>query len=206
MGESRERLIARGGWAEDRILDRSGPPYGPVNTWSNAAYAIVGVYVAWRYQDDASAALAVALWVLATGSALYHAYKTVWANRMDWVGMYGVFGAIAAHGWLAAWPWASWVMLAAGAGVVAVYRAQHWVSADLAMVALGIVGSIPVVWSGDRRLLAISWGLFALAYGVWHLDKARVRFIGRWGHAIWHVVAAIAIGVLFAAQYPKGTP
>lgn len=195
--ESCERLRARGGWAEDAIRSRCAFPIGPANTYSNLAYAIVGTWLAWWYQDGAAAALAVALWLLAAGSALYHGYKTVHANRLDWLGMMSVLGALVAHGWLGAYPWASWAMLGLGALAGGGYLAQRRLHFD-AVFAVGMLLAALPAYASPWTYAAL--GLFALAYGCHWLDRRRSPLVGVYGHAAWHGLTALAAGVLFAAQ------
>ena len=201
MSEPQSQLIARGGWAEDRLLNRLKPPYGPRNTVSNLAYILVGTGLAWAYQDSSSAALAVSLWVLGTGSALYHALKDRIANRMDWTGMLMVFGSLAAHGFAPASPAMPWVMLGVSVLAALYYRAQGWISRDWWMVVLGLVASAPViVRAGWSVPLGLAWLAFAAAYGAWQLDKRGSKLVGLWGHALWHCATAIGIGLVYIAQ------
>lgn len=201
MTEPRDRLIARGGWAEDRLLNREGPPYGPLNSYSNVAYAIAGSVVAAVDGTAPAAALAVAMWLLATGSALYHGYKTLEANRLDWLGMFAVFGALVAHGYV---PSASWLMLLGSVLLGGVYlyvtRKTGQVSFDLAMAVLLVAGSLPPAIHGTWGWLGASWGAFAVGYGLWQLDRRGSTIVGRYGHAGWHIFTALALGLLFFAQ------
>jgi hypothetical protein len=177
---------------------------GPRNTISNLGYAAVGTYCAWRFQDASSAALAVALWVLATGSALYHAQKTRLANRLDWVGMYAVCGAIIAHGFLPTVPWVSWaILVGAGAGI-AFYGHQRWMQADWHILAAMILGSVGPLMRGMTLSVLAAWGLFAVGYVAWHLDRRRSPLVGVWGHALWHLMTALAIGQMYLAQRGAG--
>lgn len=201
MGEPRLQLIRRGGWTEDVFLMRMKPPFGPRNMWSNLAYGMVGIGLAFIYQDLSSSAMALSLILLMTGSALYHGYKTLYANHMDWLGMYAVFGALAAHGFAPEEDWISWIMLGAGAVLGWIYAEKmHWVSMDWHMGALLVVASVGPVLERHWPLLAISWGLFIIAFTIWHLDKAHHKLVGLWGHALWHILTAIAIGVMYVAQ------
>jgi hypothetical protein len=200
MIESCERRIARGGWAEDLTRQSCQGMIGPRNTLSNLAYAVVGIWTAWRYQDSASAAFAVAMCLLATGSALYHAQKTLPANRMDWLGMMAVLGVLLAHGWAPHAPAIGWLMLAGGGLAGYTYLSQRQLYFDDAVAAYFVVSSIGPAWRGQWLVLGISWLVFAVAYGVWQLDKRRSRWVGVWGHAIWHVLTAVGFGLLFQAQ------
>lgn len=187
-------LIDRGGWSEDWFRGSCTPPIGPRNTWSNLAYAAVGIALAWRYQDAASAWMAMALCVLAVGSGAYHAFKTVATNRMDWVGMYATFGALVGHGWA---PNVMPLMVLLGAGLVLRFMTR-WRRADWHMIAAGGLAALPVGLRGDGWSLLPAVGLYAAAQICFWCDKQRV--LRYWGHALWHVFAALAIGALFISQ------
>lgn len=182
---------------------RSGPPYGPRNTFSNLGYAVAGLWIAARYPTDTGAVMAVSLWLLATGSALYHGYKTLLANRLDWIGMLAVFTSLATANTLGPWRGAPWAMLALSALAGFTYaRVLNGVSRDWWMVVLGLIGAArPFLWH-RYGALALGLGAMAVAYTVWQLDKARSRWVGVWGHAIWHVLTAVGIAVLFAGGQP----
>lgn len=200
MRETPERRRARGGWYEDLTLGRISPPFGPRNTVSNLAYAIVGVLVAATESTDAAAVFAVAMIILATGSALYHAEKTLEANRLDWLGMFAVFGAMVPHGWLPNWPGVPWLMLGVAMLLGWLYLRQRRLYFDWAMGVLLVLSSIRPVWTGAWAGVAVAWAVFAVSYGLWRLDKAGSRWVGLWGHAAWHVGSAVALGLLFSAQ------
>ncbi len=204
MSESPFLLARRGGWAEDAALARSGPPYGPLNTYSNLAYAVVGGLLAWLDQGASGAAMAVAMILLATGSALYHSTKLLSANRIDWIGMYAVMGAATAHAWLPNVPAVGFLMLGAGAALSYWYgKKLKWISADWHMAALMVLSTIPIYWRNDHRsLLLASWLVFAVAYACWHLDRRKSRLVGLYGHACWHLLTALAIGLLYWAGRP----
>lgn len=197
--ECRKRIV-RGRWAEDLARHSCQGMIGPRNTVSNLAYGVLGIWTAWRYQDGASAVFAVAMVLLMTGSALYHATKTLPANRMDWLGMMAVLGVLVAHG-LA--PHASIVgglMLAAGGLAGYLYMSQKKLYFDDVVAGLFVVASIGPAWRGQWELLGWSWLVFALAYGAWQLDKRGSKWVGLWGHAMWHCGTGIGFGLLFQAQ------
>lgn len=193
----------RGGWAEDWARYTGDPtrqrhPIGPRNTWSNLMYAVVGVLLASRFQDSQSAWMAMSLCILAVGSAAYHAFKTVAANRLDWIGMYAVFGALVGHAW---WPAHTGTMAMASAGIVGLYAQRGWKNADWHMaVALGLA-IIPLLRSGHWLPVWHVLLLFGIGYAAWQADRRRMPFVGLWGHALWHVFTALAIGLLFASQH-----
>lgn len=202
MTESYEVLRRRGGWAEDAVAPDGRFPVGWRNTYSNLAYAVVGVVLAVADQGAAGAAMAVAMIGLATGSGLYHAYKTIHANRLDWaIGMYPVMGAATAHAWLPHLPMVGFLMLGAGAALSYWYgKKLKWISADWHMAALMVLTTIPIVWRNEHRdLLGLAWVVFAVAYACWHLDKRKSKLVGLWGHFWWHILTALAIGLLYWA-------
>ena len=190
---------AVGGWAEDALSTRTAWPIAPWNTWSNAAYVLVGIAL-----GQTAPVVAIALGYLGFASGWYHGKpapieRTRDANRLDRSGMGAVFGALLAYGLGAPVP----VQLVAAvvpawiAARIGLKQSMTLLMAQLlwAPVLLGfLVGS--AWWTGASLLL------FALAYVAWHLDRARSRLVGRWGHALWHVLTAAAIGGLVLALIP----
>lgn len=201
MKDSCYTLQTRGGWNEDFELQRCKWPIGPRNTWSNVAYPLVGWGTYGIAASGDAAAFAVAMTALGIGSGLYHALKTRWSNRLDWVGMYMAFSALVVHGIVPGHPLAPWIMLSLG-GVVAWYFSYVLNGIDLN----GQMGLFFVL-SGLRGLLGLTqyavlaWGALAtlcVAYAVWNLDRRGET--GLWGHAFWHVLTAVAMGMLFFSQ------
>jgi hypothetical protein len=182
MSDRVEVLRQRGGWWEDELEARDGPPFGPRNTYSNLAYAIAGVLV-----PDPAFALAMA--GLAVASGLYHATKEVWAHRLDIMGIYLVMGYVAGVA-LGLGPGAG---LSVGAGIAVLFTAKLDESPghDL-FVRVGLL--LGVAMTRSAAWLA-SLALFSAAMMFWQLDQRRV-LVGRWGHAMWHVLTAAAIAVL----------
>jgi hypothetical protein len=192
------RLIGRGGWNEDRLLGRCTFPIGPRNTWSNVAYPFAGVWLLTQQHDASAIVMAVTLCVLGIGSGLYHGYKAIWANNLDRFGMYAVFGAMGAHG-LHAGPLG---MAITGLSVAAIcVYAVPSVNLDLQTGLLLSLSLLTVLRDGNVTLGLVSMGLFLLAFACWQLDKAG-KWLGPWGHALWHVITAPAIVVMYLAQHP----
>lgn len=187
-------------WGEHRILQRLRPPYEPRNVVSNLAYGLVGGWIALQFQDSASATFAVALFVLMTGSALYHGYRDAEgdANSTDWSGMVAVFAVLGGLAW--GLPW--WVAAALALAMIAVN--QRWLRYQTHrdwVLGLGLVlASLPPALGQHWAVLGASWACFAVAYLFWTLDRSASIPIGRWGHAFWHILTAIAFGLLFTAQ------
>ena len=189
----------RGHWAEDRLAGRCTFPIGPWNTWSNGAYLLSGGALIAKEQTSAAWVMGGSLIALGIGSGLYHGFKTLWANRLDWTGMYLVFGALAVHGMAPHHPLIPWAMLLTGALLAALlaYVVPN-VSLEIQMGVLVWFAALPVVLHGHGLLLIIPMSLLVIAYGAWHLDQR--GWSGRWGHALWHVLTAFALALLFWAQ------
>lgn len=191
---------ARGGWWEDQLCGRCAFPIGPRNTYSNVAYPLAGAGLLYWDHSPAGWVMAGSLLVLGIGSALYHGHKTLWANRLDHLGMYLVFGALSVHGFAPAHPATPVAMLLTGAllALLLAYVVPR-VSLDVQMGILVWFSALPGVLRGHRAEVMVAVGCFAVAYLAWQLDVAH-RVTGKWGHALWHVLTAAAIPVLFWAQ------
>jgi hypothetical protein len=195
------RLQNRGGWAEDRALRRCGFPIGPRNTWSNAAYVAAGFALLWADRTPPTVVMCAALVMLGIGSGLYHGAKTKWANKLDHVGMYLVFGGLVAHGVDPAHPYTPALMLVTGVLLAGLFSYTGIkVSLDIQMGLLLYLSSLPGVLLGNWAELAWGYGLFLTAFLAWHLDLRRSKLVGLWGHAVWHVLTALAIGAIYLSQ------
>ena len=204
MNEPCEQLQARGRWWEDRVLKRCGWPIGPRNTYSNAAYAFAAGWLVWRFPSRETSVLAAALCLLAVGSGLYHGLKTKWANNLDRAGMYAVFGALGIYPSVVQHElaWAAMALTGVLFAVLMVYVIVG-VSLDLQMGVLLYFVVVPAFLLGDHVLAGVSMGLFLLGYWCWHADLARRKYVGLWGHALWHIFTAAAIPVVYAAVHGR---
>ena len=188
--------VALGGWQEDATLDRPGPPYGPRNTWSNAAYGLAGLGIYYAQPSLETGILMAFCWLLMFGSGLFHAYKTTYHNLHDHVGIYAVFGSLAAFG-LGAGPFGgealAALMLVVGFGLawVGTYI-QRRLSLDTIVGVLLALCLIPVALADWKYALA-TLGLYGVSYVAQRLDHAHSLHTSVWGHAIWHVGSAGAI-------------
>jgi len=196
VDDSCAKLQARGGWAEDAALHRCSFPIGPRNVISNLAYLAVGANLAER----GFWAMGIAMTVLALGSGIYHGWKTLWANKLDWVGMYMVFGCLVVHAIVPASTAAPWLMLAFGAAVALYYSYElNGIDLNAQMGLFLFLSLLPALWGPTPHvpMACAGFATFLVAYGVWQLDVAHSKWVGLWGHAIWHVLTAIAIGLVF---------
>lgn len=201
--EQCEKRQARGGWAEDAALHRCSWPIGPRNTYSNLAYVLVGLVVYARIESSAALAFYFAMTVLAIGSGLYHGHKTPWANRLDWVGMYMVFGALVVHAIVPLSTIAPWIMLAFGAGIAWYYTYElNGVALNAQMGAFLFLSLLPAAFGPTPHytLAGSAFAAFAWAFLLWQLDVRKSPLVGLWGHAAWHVFTALALGLTFLSQ------
>lgn len=189
--------------AEGRLAGRCRFPIEPWNTWSNVAYPIVG----WRvWQADGSLAslvFAVAMTYLGVGSGLYHGFKRGWAAQHDYAGMYAVFGGMVAYALAPESPWV-WVamLLVGGLGGWLLAFTLRRVNLNLQMGVCLTASLVGALLHGAWIRAFWSLGQFALAMGSWLLDKRDPAPTKQYGHAVWHVLTARAIGNMFLAQRP----
>lgn len=196
---------ARGHWAEDEALQRTRFPVGPRNTWSNLWYAAAGLMVLVSGPGGREPVVfAAALGVLCLGSGLYHAIKEPWANALDHVGMYAVFGSLAT--WAIGYGWVGdglWLAMAVGGIVPAVvFSYLVKVNLDVMMGLLVLGASVPAFLWGTPALAGWGLGIYALGYGCWQLDRAKHPAVGLWGHALWHGLTGFATAMQFLARVP----
>jgi hypothetical protein len=192
-------LQNRGGWREDRIAGRCTFPIGPLNTWSNAAYLVAGGAVVFGDHSPAGIVMALALTLLGIGSGLYHGFKTRFANTLDWVGMYCVFGALVVHGIEPHNPATPFWMAGTGGGLALLFTyAIPKVSLEIQMGLLFYFASLPMALKGHWPMAISVLCLFLVAYAVQVGD--RKGWTGRWGHAAWHLLSAMGITLLYGAQ------
>lgn len=192
------RLIARGGWSEDLALRRCHWPIGPRNTYSNVAYWIAGIAAYLIHPGQIGAAFLAAMLVLGAGSMLYHGLKTVWANNLDWLGMYWVLAILLFHQFTG--DIVLFAPMTVMAGITA-YAFSHLVQARFdAVMGLAAVGiSAMNVMVGNSLLAALGIMVFILAYAFWNADKSGV---GLWGHGLWHILSAAALLCSFLSRHP----
>lgn len=196
-----QHLIARGGWAEAAILQRCTVPIEPRNTWSNGAYVLAALVLLIRGPWEEMFPLAGALVMLGVGSALYHATKRGWAQRLDNAGMYAVFTVLVIGGIIPEAPTVAVPLAAVAAGFLAWrYAFKVKVPLDDMMGLMLAIAALRPLAVHHSWIAVGSLGLFALGYVAWQLDKRHSRIVGLWGHAAWHCLTAGAITWLAVAQ------
>lgn len=197
MSDTCEIRRLRGNFAEGRLASNCDGAIEPWNTWSNVAYVIGAIVVAVRRPELMGWLLTAAMVLLGVGSGLYHYFKRGWSNRVDVSGMYATMSAIG----FATWPiqadwWAAIAVFCTGV-ITALYAHVLWKRWDTTkvMAVTLLVGTAGLIASGSWLTLAVSWGCYAIGYAFWTIDQ-RTTWLGRYGHAMWHVFTAVAMTVM----------
>lgn len=173
----------------------------PIATWTNLAYASVGVALVARQPDQAMVGLlAAALVVLCWGSFVFHwqdARHSTWGHRADEAAMYFVFTALAAMGIkatgadLPSWFWfASFAAIALPLAIL-VERISSFVVLPVlyAIVLIGLV-----VDAGWRIAVGVTFAFMA-AFLIRQLGEYQEWSHRRYDvlHGLWHILTALII-------------
>lgn len=191
----------------------------PANAWSNLGIVALGLAILWaarREPDGRHAATYGALVAfLGAGSFFFHASLTWAGEGIDVLGMYLVVGYLALIGLKRAGrlpgPFPAWFAgLAAVSSAVLLSETGHALRQPLfggLLAGLLAVECLPSDRRPDRRWLAGALGLFLVAFTLWTLDRRRILCAPEsWlqGHAVWHLLCAGALGLLFAYYRSEG--
>lgn len=194
----------------------------PANTWSSLAFVIVALWVAsWRPRrglsgvalTDAEAGLfSGSLALIGLGSAFYHASLTFVGQVLDVSGMYLVATFILLHRLgqrLALSP--LWGVL--GFVLVnAVLMTAQVTTPALRRVVFGflLLAALVVEWRSSRvsrAWLTTCAGVMGIAFLIWVADRQRLVCAPEsivQGHAIWHVLGALAAACLWRSYETEG--
>lgn len=194
----------------------------PANTWSSLAFVVTALWVFLRIRSSdrgraalsrAEAGLFVsALAFVGLGSAFYHARLTFFGQVLDVSGMYLIVTFILLH------RLGPRFQLSPGGSVVAFLTANaalmvaQVTTPSLRRVAFGVLlgAALVVEWQASRRgraWLLRGTALMALAFAIWTLDRERVVCAPQsllQGHALWHILGALAAGCLFRSYEEDG--
>lgn len=167
------------------------PPY-PWSIGSSAAYSVAAWVIARSGPTAPDVVMAVALTVLAVGSAWFHlSGDGTFGQEIDHAGMDATFAALAVYA--VGGPW--WIMAVAAVGaalaleVILDRRNRVFVGTCLALAAIATAagGAVLTVLAA----LAVMGGSFA----IWHLRTDRA-------HAVWHVGTAVGLYLLWTGVSP----
>lgn len=203
---------------------RPGPIAQPVNTWSNLAFVLVGLLILGVAPGSADGRANLMLSqpayplvfgastvVIGLGSLFYHASLSFAGQWFDVMGMYLLATFMALYGVARIRPMRGSrfalihvaVNAALGALLVVAPEARRLVFAGLILAVIALE-----VWIALRRRPSIRYAYFgaalvsfAVACAIWVLDNLRVLCAPDsvlQGHALWHLLGALAAGLIYA--------
>lgn len=190
-------------------------PQQPVNTYTNLAYLAAGLFPGVLLDTPASYVFAFAMTYLCVGSTLYHGTSTRWGGMLDVTAIYVVFSALAVYaaaGLFGLPEWLTPALMFVVAGAIAYVltprfrRNMHliigiFLGSTYALVLLQM--GLREQWAA-RPYLLTSIVAFALAFLFWRMDLTRTFPVPRWGHGLWHILTAVASGLVFYVIYRAG--
>jgi hypothetical protein len=187
----------------------------PINTLSNAAFALVGIAILLERPANSRLAglprtlVGLSLCALAVGSALFHASITLAAQRMDMGATYAVVLALTGFAVAIRRPpeeLGRWTVAILAADVLFVafdlFRQGAWLLPLLLVAALGSASITRIRWSrahlsGHFSAALVSMGVAGTA---WILDDRKLGCDPtgdfQW-HALWHIATAVAAFELY---------
>lgn len=196
----------------------------PVNTWSSLAFLLAALWVAKRNSGAAGRNQQILgraeLWLFITalvlvglGSAFYHASLTFVGQVADVSGMYLVATFMLLHRlgprWKLSPAGAVFGFIGMNAALMAAQvmapSSRRLVFALLLLSALGLEG---VSAKAGRGWLGGGAALMAMAFVIWTLDRERLVCAPEsvlQGHALWHVLGAVATVCLFRCYEADAT-
>jgi len=187
-------------------------PQQPINTYTNLAYLAVGVFVALSLGTAPAYVFAFTMLYLFIGSTLYHALSTHWAGMLDVTAIYSLFSALAVYGLceLLGLPvWLTTGIMFAVAGLTAYVLSPRY-RKNMNLVIGLFLGATYVLlllhmwrsglWSAWPYLVG-SLVAYGTAFIIWNVDKTETSPFKKWGHGIWHILAAAASALIFYAVH-----
>lgn len=206
---------------------RDGLVLQPANSWSNLGFVVAGLAVAWRARHPEArgegllrgtglvSAYACVVVLLGPASAAMHATQSAWGGHLDLLSMYLVASFAAAYaltrhrGAGAATFAALFGLLLVGCelvGALPVDVPLVHVPGNLAFGALLVLAltlELRMVRAGrvaaDGRYAVAAGATMAVAFGVWVATNAGMCDPTSLlqGHAVWHLLGAVAAYLLF---------
>lgn len=193
----------------------------PVNTWSSFAFVIGGVIILASlkagggnpdYKRLFGVLVGLASVVIGLGSAFYHASLTFIGQFFDIFGMYLltalmlVYALTRLYGWSRSRALSVYIVLNIALTVLQIAVPDTRRYAFAVVLILGIIVESVLRWRKpiriEGRLFGMGLGLFTLAFVIWILDNTRILCEPEslfQGHAIWHILGAVA--VVFLHRY-----
>lgn len=182
-------------------------PAQPVNTWSNIAFLIAGLFVFRKRKTVVGTWFAISCAVLGLGSGAFHSFMSNGGHFWDLVGMFLVFNFLAVYSMFVTHEMKNYVLAVVISAVLSLVMALF--IADLSSTLILGVASLTLVVhlvlaaiNGRIKWKQIGLALlpFAVAFVFRQMDVA-----GVWcdpqsiyqGHGVWHIFAAIGIYAMF---------
>jgi len=188
----------------------------PANAWSSLAFVVVALWVAARLSRGVRSERPVlagaeagvflgALVLVGLGSAFYHASLTFIGQVFDVSGMYFLATFILLHRLGPRWGVSPLLGVLGFVLVNAALMTAQVTAPSLRRILFGLVllSALAVEWRGSRagrRWLASGAGLMAVAFVIWVVDRGRLACDPEsliQGHAIWHLLGALAAACLY---------
>jgi hypothetical protein len=202
------------GWCEERIC---GWVVEPSNAWSNLAYVIVGIVILATISRRGPLMLVgIASILIGFGSFAFHATGTRIGELIDVSAMYllgglGVmFSARRLFGLSTAQLVLGYVAVVAACVGLMIVTHSNGIIVFALLVTLTVGAEIHLYRHGRAAssYAAQKWMIacFATAFFVWNLDRSRIvcsptnHLVS--GHAVWHVLTAVAIYFFARQQAP----
>lgn len=204
---------------------RPGPIAQPVNTYSNLAFVLVGLLIpglptAGPADRAASLMLSRPAYpivfgastvLIGLGSLFYHASLSFAGQWFDVMGMYllATFMVLYALARIRPMQGARFVLIyvavnaALGALLIVAPEARRLIFTGLIFAVIGLEAWIALYRRPRMRYAWFAAALisFAVAYASWVLDNLRVLCVPEGvlqGHAVWHLLGALAAGLVYA--------
>lgn len=198
-------------WCEEQLCSWIREP---ANTYSNLSYVIIGIMILLNARKYTYPHLKMLGWfsiVLGIMSGFYHATSSFFGEVLDYSSMFLISSYLVVANLSRLYQWspkkvalsASVLFAISVIGLVQLrtvgavfFGIQIWAALIVEFILRKRSATRPVYIS-----LGISLVLFTVAWGIWNLDTHRIvcdptnHIIN--GHAIWHILTAIAIFYIF---------
>lgn len=201
--------------------DNHGTVKQIVNTWSSLAFVFTGFIVLGvtmlspKINNDRlinlyAYMIGLAAILTGSGSAFYHASLTFTGQLFDILGMYLLATLMLVYAWERIYQWRVhqtilvYLFLNIFLTVIQIIipDTRRYVFAIILVLALIFEYVFQLVKRPKILAGKLNWGvgLFAFAYIIWILDNTKIACAPAslfQGHALWHILGAIAVGFLF---------
>jgi hypothetical protein len=193
----------------------------PSNAWSSVAYVLVGLWMMrGGVRDLRAAAVIVAQLVIGVGSFFFHGTGTFAGELVDQAGMFILSGLILTYAAAQARGWSEAATVQRYVALVVLSTLALLVVRPLGIPLFGVQLVAGVAWQlrlgrgadaatrAAFRPLHVGVGVFSCSFAIWLGDMTGVvcdpdnHLVT--GHAVWHVLNAIAIerlGAFYAGRF-----